>query len=67
MVMTSAEVINHQLQLMALSCILSHPNSSQLAINSHETPYALIAIASDFLYLLNGLIWIKVFQSHSNL
>lgn len=46
--MTSAEVINHQLQLMALSCILSHPNSSQLDINSQETPYALIAIACDF-------------------
>lgn len=46
--MTSAEVINHQLQLMARSCILSHPNSSQLDINSQETPYALIAMACDF-------------------
>jgi len=46
--MTSAEVINHQLQLTALSCILSHPNSSQLDINSQDTPYALIAIACAF-------------------
>lgn len=46
--MTSAEVINHQVKLMALSCILSHPHSSQLDINSQEMPYALIAIACDF-------------------
>lgn len=65
--MTSAEVINHQVKLMALSCILSHPHSSELDINSQEKPYALIAIACDFQYLLNALIWIKVFQSHSNL
>lgn len=47
-VMTSAEVINPQLQLMALSCILSRPSSSQLDINSQEVPHALIAMACDF-------------------
>lgn len=46
-IMSSAEVINHQWQLMGLSCILSHPSSSQLDIYSQEMSYALIAMGCD--------------------